>query len=341
MAWLTGWTYRKSHTISGSAAGVQTNYQMRIDVHRASGSDSGQEVYVDTKCEADFGDIRFTKADGSTLLDYWLKEDDGTEAIFWVEIDSIPASPSTVDIYIYYGKSGQATTSSGTNTFPVFDDFDDNSIDADWNQVDLTGTPDWTETGQNFGADDPWSGPDYSSRTYQYRDDVSFTTCVIEAETMIVTEDYHATRDVRNQGLIARETGGGNYYTAGVSYRDDEYDIRRSSMTMTKSSFNMVYDTYYDFAFIPTDDAQVLYINDAQIDTDTWSYTGAIYGGVWEQESHARWNNFRIREHCDPEPAHSTWGSEESEAATAIQLLVDGGVIQLLVDGGTIQKIVD
>jgi hypothetical protein len=91
--------------------------------------DSGEDVYVGTKCRADFGDIRFTKSDGVTLLDYWLESYDGGVAIFWVEVDSIPASPDRVTIYIYYGKSDATTTSNGDDTFLFFDHFDGASLD--------------------------------------------------------------------------------------------------------------------------------------------------------------------------------------------------------------------
>jgi len=70
--WLTGWTYRKSHIING-ASGAGTNYQMRIVAHYGSGTDSGQDVYLNSHSKTDFGDVRFTKSDGVTLLDYYME----------------------------------------------------------------------------------------------------------------------------------------------------------------------------------------------------------------------------------------------------------------------------
>lgn len=124
MGWLTGWSYRKRHTINGTTAGAQTNYPVRINVHRESGSDSDNHVYVGLNCRADYGDIRFTKADGVTELDYWMSSYFPNEQRnFYVEIDSIPASPGTVDIYVYYGKGDATSTSDGDETFTFFDDF--------------------------------------------------------------------------------------------------------------------------------------------------------------------------------------------------------------------------
>jgi len=70
MTWLRGWKFRKRHTISGSSAGAQINYQIPITVHFGTGADSGDDVYCSGRCRPDFGDIRFTKNDGMVELDY-------------------------------------------------------------------------------------------------------------------------------------------------------------------------------------------------------------------------------------------------------------------------------
>ncbi len=134
LAWLPpGWDYRKSHTINGSPVGLLSDYAVRIVVHYGSGTDSGEDVYLDNNCRVDFEDIRFTGSDGSSPLDYWIeKKTNGDRAIFWLEVDSIPASPGSNTIYIYYGNSAATTTSNGKNTFDWFDDFAlDTSTDYD------------------------------------------------------------------------------------------------------------------------------------------------------------------------------------------------------------------
>jgi hypothetical protein len=132
-AWLSGFKYRKSHVINGTTAGAQSNYPLRIVVHKGSGSDSGEDVYCNNNCRDDFGDIRFTKANKSSKLDYWLQTKvDGDYAVFWVETDEIPASPKTTIIYIYYGRATATSESNGKATFLDFDDFDDNVLDSGW-----------------------------------------------------------------------------------------------------------------------------------------------------------------------------------------------------------------
>ena len=138
--WLTGWQYRKSHTIEGSV-GAGTNYQVKIAVHRTTDTDNGADVYLGTKCRYDFSDIRFVDDDGVTLLDYWIEESNSTTGQFWVEFkDNLDTDQL---VYIYYGNDAATSLSDGETTFLFFDDFNDRSLDtAKW---DSFGT--WTESG--------------------------------------------------------------------------------------------------------------------------------------------------------------------------------------------------
>ncbi len=143
MTWLTGWPWCKSHDINGSTAGAQTNYPIKINVHRGSGSDNTNDVYCD--CNEDFSDIRFTGG-GGALLDYWVESITGNSAVVWVEVDSIPASPGTASIYMYYGKSDAKSASNGDSTFLFFDDFSGSRLNnLKWNT--------WKEAGAGGGYD--------------------------------------------------------------------------------------------------------------------------------------------------------------------------------------------
>lgn len=118
----TSWTTSQAITIAGSTAGVQTDYQVKIVVPYAS------------PMNADFSDVRFTGADGITLINYWLEsETNSTTATFWVKVPIIPASPATTAIYMYYGNSSATTLSNGSNTFNFFDTFGNGDTPGDWN----------------------------------------------------------------------------------------------------------------------------------------------------------------------------------------------------------------
>lgn len=137
MVWLSGWLYRKSHVIQ-QQAGAGVNYQIPVKVYKGSGSDGNEswhgqtvgKVYCNNHCRNDFGDIRFTTSDGSTLLDYWMQElSAGNYALFWVEVNG-DLTAGNVTIYIYYDNATAITTSNIKNTAIQGDHFDDGVIDT-------------------------------------------------------------------------------------------------------------------------------------------------------------------------------------------------------------------
>ncbi|MHA1771585.1 MAG: DUF2341 domain-containing protein [Candidatus Thorarchaeota archaeon] len=140
--WLKGWNYRRAINITGSK-GAGSNYQIRITVHYSNGSFQGNDVFCNRLCQPDFGDIRFTRSDGITLLSYWIQNlRPKGNATFWVKvIDNLETSKI---IYMYFGTDDYlGTTSSGENTFLLFDDFNESSLD--W-------TNKWASTSQESYA---------------------------------------------------------------------------------------------------------------------------------------------------------------------------------------------
>ncbi|MFZ2253556.1 MAG: DUF2341 domain-containing protein [Minisyncoccia bacterium] len=111
--------FRESHVVTGSTVGVQVGYVLPIIVNYATGTDAGNSMYCNGLCNTDFSDVRFANQDGSPLS-YWRDESYATSstATFWVKFDSIPASPATTSIYVYYGEvTGiNVTQNSGTPT---------------------------------------------------------------------------------------------------------------------------------------------------------------------------------------------------------------------------------
>lgn len=128
MAWLSDYTYRKKITIAGQV-GASTNYQIKLLIGESSGA-TGENFDIVEHCEAfpsardTSGDIRFTAADGSTELSFWVQKVSGATpnrlATIYVKVTADLGSNQ--DIYCYYGKSGVANASSGANTFVDFGD---------------------------------------------------------------------------------------------------------------------------------------------------------------------------------------------------------------------------
>jgi hypothetical protein len=116
------WTKREAVAITGSTAGAQANYQVKVVLPYVPGMNSH------------FNDVRFTNSDGTTLLNYWMESEiDNCTATFWVNVPSIPAFPNTITIYAYHGNSSAISLSNGPSTFPFFDSFGDGTTPGAWN----------------------------------------------------------------------------------------------------------------------------------------------------------------------------------------------------------------
>jgi len=124
---LPDWSFRKMLTITGSPDGDLTDYQMRFVVHRSTGTDAGEDVYLGTSVEADYSDVRFTTLD-NTILSYWIETSDANSATIWVKVPSIPTSGT--QLFLYYGNPDAPAVSEGDATFPFFDNFTGSSVNA-------------------------------------------------------------------------------------------------------------------------------------------------------------------------------------------------------------------
>jgi len=298
MGWLTGWSYRKSHTINGSSSGAVTNYQVRIKVYYGSGTDSGESVYLNSKCRTDFGDVRFTSSDGETLLDYWIEEKvDSNYAIFWVEVDSIPASPDTKTIYIYYGKSDATSISDGDATFIFFDDFETDLSKWTVNNAELS--TDYAYEGSksvkistsnsNIEKHPDWSDVSVHVKYYERKTgnkEKHILGCDATSATLIGVDE-----DQNSSYYIYRI--GSSYYSSGIerSVGWHEFCIR---CTTGKKQFLI--------------DGELL-SQEGTENSITWLWLGSHWTANAEV---SYWDACFVRKYVDPEPSHGGWGTEEA-----------------------------
>ena len=320
-SWLTGWSYRKSHEIVGSTAGAQTDYQIRIKVHYGSGVDDAENVYLNGKCRTDFGDIRFTDINGNELP-YWMEEKtDGDFAVFWVKVPSIPASPNTTQIYIYYGNPSAATTSNGEATFLFFDDFEAGNLNK------------WTKNAGNgyiqLETANPLGGS-YSAKLGQPVNDknqVFMYEVVSRSNIAIRARVYIDARvDFGGAGLYARGDGTrstanpdhpGPSYTAGISARDNKAfirigksDAKQSELASVPMTVNL--DTEYKLEFRLYGSSLKLFVDGVEKVSVTDATYASGYNGLWIIESETIFDDVFVRKYVDPEPSHGAWGSEET-----------------------------
>ena len=313
--WLSGWNFRKSHIIDGSATTAGTGYQIRIIAKYGTGADNGETVYLGNKAKTDFSDVRFVQSDQETLLAYWLESKiDGVSATFWVKISGNLAAQSQT-IYLYYGNSLATLASDGESTFVFFDDFSGDL--TKWNihtgtEVAITseygdpapcleisaGITDWP-----YGFTAIGSGATYTG----------FQNGIIEADVYPATD---ALPEIIFRGNYSENAG----YKGRWDCRSDEETPWFSPPYDGWGGFG---DDVTRFGIANQWQKVKLVINGSTFEiynnnnlestvTDTqYSGPGEI-GLANHYGEYVRFDNVRVRNYVEPEPLHGIWGNEET-----------------------------
>ncbi len=313
--WLDpNWGYRKQHVILGSTAGEQTNYPVKITVRRATGTDSGNTVYVGLNCKSDFSDIRFTATDGVTPLSYWIEEvvaGGSPYAVFWVKIPSIPVAPGSATIYLYYGNPLVSTTSDIDATFDMACDMEEGDLtdwDGSWGTSTQSASTDYPHTGDYGFKLIPASGTPTDSgqkldvTTY----DGNHAYRIWLYDTGCTTTWWTETLNVFDGAVSCMMGVHGEYnnYTYCDSGAWLETNFARSN-------------GWHFFEFRCSSDITYYYIDDTLVHTSSlldessldWLYAYCYRGNP----NPSYFDDAIVRKWVDPEPSHGTWGSEESD----------------------------
>ena len=319
-AWLSGWGYRKSHVIN-YAAGAGTNYQMKVVAHYGSGIDSGSDVYLNSHSRTDFGDVRFTDDDGTTLLDYWrVSKVDNDNAVFWIEIaDDL----STVNqmIYIYYGRTDgvypylASARAHGDATFLFFDDF---TVDLSRWSIEKTsgvypeipGGTDYVRCGGGSTSGYPYghtslgSSPTFNNFLngaieFRWRETTNGLGEIAFRGNYSANTGYKGRYDSRSGAepcfMKPPYNGWGAFGPSVTRFGDGTEVWHGGTITVFGSTFKIYKDGILK--------------NTA---TDT-QYTAA--GEIALQNHYGSWTDYdwvAVRKFVDPEPSDGAWGSEES-----------------------------
>jgi hypothetical protein len=309
-SWLTGWNFRKSHIIDGSATTAGTEYQIRIIAQYGIGADNGEIVYLGNKAKTDFGDVRFVQSDKKTLLSYWLESKiDGVNATFWVKIaGNLTVQSQTV--YLYYGNSQTTSQSSGENTFAFFDDFSGNL--SKWVK-EKNGDHIYINSG-HLVLDGGTTSGTYghtvlgSSATYS-----NFHDGIIEADIYPSTD---ALPEIGFRGIYGSNIG----YKARWDCRSgseppwmkppyDGWSAFGTSITRIGLS-----NQWQKVKITVLGSTLKIYNNEVLKSTEIDGQYGG-YGGISLQNHYgvsSFFDNVRVRQYVNPEPIHSLWGIEES-----------------------------
>jgi hypothetical protein len=321
--WDSNYNYRKSFNVTGQSS-TETNYQIEILVYRTSGSDSGNSVYLNGKCEIDYDDIRFTNDEASpTVLDYWIEWSNSNLARVWVELDSITAS-STDTFYIYYGYSSASAYSNGDNTFNHFDDFDTDGYtytNPPYVNVDEGGDErvEWTSSGAYNDGED---GASMIAGEWAFECYLEFSSMAGFAGIRIFLVDISQS----TWGWASGTDGAGIQLHYGTNFVI--YAVENGATTTDSETGWSTGTTYYARA---TYDGSTFR---AYLYTDYWdtlAYDG-VCGSVSfsdapdtvifqnrDRTGAVGWaDDFRIRHWISDDPQGSNWGSEETNFAPTI-----------------------
>lgn len=136
--WYDGnWLYRSPVTVSNPEGTVLSDFQVKITL---TGGTLGNFDFA--KARSDGRDILLTSGDGTTLIPFWIESwVPSTSATIWVKVPSVPASPATTSVFLYYGNSSATSIANGNTTFEFFDDFESPStIPGGYFSLSNTGT---------------------------------------------------------------------------------------------------------------------------------------------------------------------------------------------------------
>ncbi|MBU0497915.1 MAG: DUF2341 domain-containing protein, partial [Candidatus Thermoplasmatota archaeon] len=324
------------HQITGSSVGVLTDYQVRFKVHYGSGVDSGEDIYLNSHCRMDFGDVRFTGSDGSALLDYWIEDVSGAMAIFWVKIPNIPESPDNTDIYVYYGNPGATATSNGFQTFIRFDNGTSGNFDED-----VRGTASLSHSGGLYmftedSVDDAFaagmnftnwglrafikglseiSGPGTIVH-YGFIDQNNVSNVCGDATHSSGETRFGVNRmdPVYPQGILTgyTDTGDNSFRWDGSAWSSSggwfdtsgplDIELRASSTTLYLDVLSGGVSVYANPATVPISSVKGFSLGKVLAFTESYTTHYVASGSV---------DAFYVGKYCDPEPGHGDWGAEQ------------------------------
>jgi len=330
---VADWIHKKKIYLTGKA-GAGVDYQQKLLVGESSGS-GGADFHVEGNStdfpsgKNDGGDLRFTADDGLTLLDFWVEKITGVTpnrvAYIWVEVSADLSSNQS--IYIYYNSNGAANYSNGEDTFIIYDNFDDESLNTDiWQWI--------RDSGGDEGSTsvDELTIPTYGD-LYQ-----ATTTCPILRTKTAIT-------DLTEGRVHMKFSPVANYHTAGIMLWEDDQNWARlnrqhnsgQQIIKVEAEYSGGYGLIHSAVQSDTDlyvairkdgsNFYGLYGSDFNNLTEFATYNesrfGTMYWGLHAIDAgaasiNATYDDFFVRKRVEIEPLFSSADSEE--AANQVQL---------------------
>jgi hypothetical protein len=295
----TSWSRKAPITINNAGSGL-TAYQVKVN------------VTYDSDMKPNFDDIRFTDADGSTLLSHWRESyTASTSAIFWVKVPAVPSGSKA--IYMYYGNAAASSASDGTATFVFFDDFSGDlskwnvHIDTDVAITSSYGNPaPCLEISGGFTSSPYGFAAIGSDATYS-----TFQNGIIEADIYPATE---ALPEIVFRGNYSANTGYKGRWDCRSGTESPWMKPPYSGWAAFGTAVTRfgIANQWQKAKLVINGSTFWIYSNDSLKSTATdtqYSEPGEI-GLANHYGTYARFDNVRVRKYASPEPTTSV-GSEQ------------------------------
>lgn len=251
------------------------------------------EVSLNSNCQTDFDDVRFTDGDGVTELDYWLEDKmDSGNATFWVEVADDLGSDQT--IYVYYGNNGVSSTSNGPQTFLLFDDFNDDSINGT-----LWDTGGATESGGKMSI--ATGDNKYIKSDNTFGPDVAIEVRMEQAGLQRKNFGFATNFPASSPQWICHDSGG-NSFTYEGNDNAGTLTLESGSWTIQSLMWKEDYGSYdVDRAGAQTRSDGDIAAGALKVGANTWASSTDALDIDW----------LFLRKWIATEPTHGDWGEEE------------------------------
>jgi len=347
--WLSGYTYRKKHAVTG-AAGAGVGYQMMFIVRRASGTDAGNTVYVSGKCKEDFSDVRFADADGN-VFPYAITYKTSDEAWFWIK-PSLDLSQNQY-IYAYYGNPEAHDESNPDSTFVYAEPWDNATLNPNRWTIEAGQTSYFTVDTTNRRLSIYYSGMGGTQmRLRSTRTNITFPSAY-RVESWLARQ---GDTEITSIGFRFRSNGGsagsGGNARLDWSIQSGQYSVGDGGVVFATHFYTAAATPYYrrwygvghvdesaisapadtDFYYLFTRNSagniNILTSAGNNFTKANYEAPNRIYFAIAITGSYTYVGNmyvyaFKIRKYVSPEPSHGEWYQEEAITATQARLNVN------------------
>ncbi|MDP3723223.1 MAG: DUF2341 domain-containing protein [Candidatus Omnitrophota bacterium] len=319
---LSGFSFRKPIRITGSSVGALFHYQMPLLIGESEET-AVSDVHCAGRLRSDFADIRFTTADGQTLLSHYreavLGDSPGRMAVVWVRIPHLP--PEGLTLYLYYGNPAAADLSDGRAVFDFFDDFEGGSLDAKAWDIRVEGQGRAVVSGSQAHL----TSASMRSKTFRFADGVVeylATTATAQDDARLISRsDPDADHPDETAQVVYASAYGGAEHAVAVGNVVKANDPKPVAATAPSLYRVITHGTSLTFERYDPE------LGDLQA-TVTYDDAGGLTSGAigLHSDGSASYDWIRVRQEVQPAPAVSLETALAPEEATNLPVFTNAAI---------------